>query len=44
MAMVVAKLVEWLLLVPEVRGSNLVICEIYIEHLFIVNCIDYKVH
>ena len=31
---VVAHLVEWLLQIPEVRGSNPVIGKIYIEHLF----------
>ena len=40
-AVVVAKLVEWLLPIPEVRGSNLVIGKIYlyIEHLFTLNCV-----
>ena len=28
--------------IPEVRGSNLVIGKIYIEHLFTVNCIVKK--
>ena len=35
-AVVVAQLVERLLPTPEVRGSNLVICEL----LFIFNCIE----
>ena len=38
--MVVAQLVGRLLLTPEVRGSNLVIGKIYIEHLFHFNCIE----
>ena len=40
-AVVVAQLVEWLLPIPEVRGSNPVIGNfyIYIEHLFTVNCV-----
>ena len=39
--MVVAQLVEWLLLIPEIRGSNPVISKkyVYIEHLFTVNCV-----
>ena len=41
---VVAQLVEWSLLIPEVRGSTPVIGKIYIEHLFvnlfIINCIE----
>ena len=32
-AVVVAQLVEQLLTIPEVRGSNPVICKIYIERL-----------
>ena len=40
-AVVVAQLVERPLLIPEVRGSNLVIGKnVYIEHLFTVNCIE----
>ena len=39
-ALVVAQLVERLLKIPEVRGSNPVIGKIYIEHLFAVNCIE----
>ena len=35
-----AQLVERLLPIPEVRGSNLVIGKIYIEHLSSVNCIE----
>ena len=27
-------------MIPEVQGSNLVIRNIYIEHLFSVNCIE----
>ena len=41
-AVVVAQLVERLLPIPEVRGSNPVIGKIlflYIEHLFTVNCV-----
>ena len=38
--MVVAQLVEWVLPIPEVRGSNPAIGKIYIEHLFLVNCIE----
>ena len=39
--MVVAQLVEQPLLIPEVRGSNPVIGKnLYIEHLFIINCIE----
>ena len=40
-AVVVAQLVEWLLPIPEVRGSNPVIGNfyIYIEHLFTVKCV-----
>ena len=38
-AVVVAQLVELLLPIPEVRGSNPVIGKIYIEHLT-VNCIE----
>ena len=39
--MVVAQLVERPLPIPEVRGSIPVIGKkIYIEHLFIVNCIE----
>ena len=38
-AVVVAQLVERLLPIPEVRGSNPVISKIYIEH-FTVNCIE----
>ena len=37
---IVAQLVEWLLAIPEVRGSNPVIGKIYMEHLFPVNCIE----
>ena len=39
-AVVVAQLVERLLAISKVRGSNLVIGKIYIEHLFTVNCIE----
>ena len=39
-AVVVAKLKEWSLPTPEVYGSNPVISNIYIEHLFTVNCIE----
>jgi len=35
----VAHLVEWLLTTPEVRGSNPVIGNFYIEHYFF-NCIE----
>ena len=42
--MVGAQLVEWSLLIPEVRGLTPVIGKIYIEHLFvnlfIINCIE----
>ena len=38
--MVVAQLVEWLLLIPEVRGSTSSHRQNYIEHLFIINCIE----
>ena len=38
--MVVAELVERSLLTPEVWGSNPVISQIYIEHLFTVNFIE----
>ena len=38
-AVVVAQLVEWLPPTPDVCGSNPVIGKIYIEHLFIVNCV-----
>ena len=38
--MVVAKLKERSLALPDVRGSNPVIRKIYIEHLFPVNCIE----
>ena len=40
-AVVVAQLVERLLPIPEVRGSNPVIGKnlFYIEHLFTVNCV-----
>ena len=37
---VVAQLVERLLTIPEVRGSTPVIGKIFIEHLFIINCIE----
>ena len=37
--MVATQLVERSLAIPEARGSNPVIGKIYIEHLFIVNCI-----
>ena len=36
----VAQLVERLLPIPEVQGSNPVIGKIYIEHLLTVNCIE----
>ena len=36
------QLAERLLPIPEVRGSNLVIGKIYIEHLFTFNCIEKK--
>ena len=39
-AMIVAQLVEQSLLIPEVRGSNPIICKIYIEQLLTVNCIE----
>ena len=40
-AVVVAQLVEWSLLIPDVRGLNPVIGNyLYIEHLFTVNCIE----
>ena len=40
-AAVVAQLAEQSLPIPEVRGSNLVIGKnVYIEHLFTVNCIE----
>ena len=40
-AVVVAQLVERPLLIPEVRGSNPLIGKnLYIEHLFTVNCIE----
>ena len=35
-----AQLVEWSLLIPEVRSSNPVIGKIYIEHLFTINCME----
>ena len=35
-----AQLVERLLPIPEVRNSNPVIGNIYIEHLFTINCIE----
>ena len=38
--MVVAKLVERLLPIPEVSVSNPVFGKIYVEHLFTVNCIE----
>ena len=38
-AVVVAQLVEWLLPIPEVHGSNPVIGKIF-QHLFTVNCIE----
>ena len=38
--MVVAQLVEWLLPIPEVLGSNRVIGKIYIETLFDFSCIE----
>ena len=41
-AVVVAQLVERLLPIPEVRGSNPVIGKIYIHHLLTVNCIEKK--
>ena len=40
MAVVVAQLMEQLLPIPEVRGSNKVIGKIYSENLFTVNCIE----
>ena len=36
----VAQLVERLLPIPDVRGSNPVIYKIYNEHLFTFNCIE----
>ena len=39
-AVAVTQLVEQLLLIPEVHSLNPVIGKIYIEHLFIVNCIE----
>ena len=39
MEVVVAQFVERTLSIPEVRVSNPVIGQIYIEHLFTVNCI-----
>ena len=39
-AVVVAQLVERLIATPEVCGLNPVISEIFIEHLFAVNCIE----
>ena len=38
--MVAAQLAERSLPIPEVRGSNPVICKKYNEHLFTVNCIE----
>ena len=38
--MVVAQLVERLLPIPRVRGSNRVIGKIYFQHLFTINCIE----
>ena len=38
--MVVTQLVEWSLLMSEVRGLNPVIGKIYIERLFTVNSIE----
>ena len=41
MAVVVAQLIERALPIPEVCGSNPVIGKnLYIEHLFTVNCIE----
>ena len=40
LAVVVAQLVEQLLPIPEVCGSNPVINKIFIEHMFAVNCIE----
>ena len=37
-AVAVARLVEWSLPTPEVRGSNTAIDKIYIDHLFTVKC------
>ena len=37
---VVAQLVEWSLLIPEVGGSNPSMANFYIEHLVTVNCIE----
>ena len=39
-AVVVAQLVERMLSIPEVRGSNPFIGKIYIEQLFTVNCVE----
>ena len=39
-AVVVAKLVERLLPIPQVSVSNPVFGKIYVEHLFTVNCIE----
>ena len=39
-AVVVAQLVEQLLPTPQVRSSNQVICKIYIQNLFTLNCIE----
>ena len=39
-SVVVAPLVEQSLQIPEVRGSNPAIANIYNEHLFTVNCIE----
>ena len=41
-AVVVAQLVEWLLPIQEIRGSNPVISKNYIVHLFGVNCFEKK--
>ena len=38
--LVVAQLLEQSLPIPEVRSSNPVITNIYINHLFTVNCIE----
>ena len=35
-----AQMAEWLLPTPEVRGTNPVIGQIYIEHLFTNNCVE----
>ena len=40
MAVVVAQLVQRLLPIPEVRGSNQVMGKISIEYLLTVNCIE----